>query len=88
MGLQPLPFSTPEFRTGFCYYVHLLAQPIDCQNPDSCVRKEKCPIKSSGNYLNSAAKIRPTFWQRIRLGSTTKWAVAGVLCVVAVLLMR
>jgi len=29
----------------------------------------------------------PNRWQRIRLGSSTKWALASGLCVIAVLLM-
>jgi hypothetical protein len=33
-------------------------------------------------------EVRPSRWQRIRRGSTTKWALAGMLCVVAALLMR
>jgi hypothetical protein len=30
----------------------------------------------------------PSRWQRIRLGSAMKWALAGGLCVIAVLLVR
>jgi len=30
----------------------------------------------------------PNRWQRIRLGSSIKWELAGGLCVIAVLLMR
>jgi hypothetical protein len=30
----------------------------------------------------------PNRWQRITLGSSIKWALAGGLCIIAVLLMR
>jgi len=30
----------------------------------------------------------PSRWQRITLGSSIKWALAGGLCVIAVLLLR
>jgi hypothetical protein len=46
------------------------------------------PYQEFRKLFEQRPEIRPTFWQRIRLESTTKWAVAGVLCVVAVLLMR
>jgi hypothetical protein len=51
-------------------------------------RNKKMPYQEFRKLFEQRPEIRPTFWQRIRLGSTTKWAVAGVLCVVAVLLMR
>ncbi len=46
------------------------------------------PYEEFRKLFERRPEIRPRFWQRIRLGSTTKWAVVGVLCVVAVLLMR
>ena len=46
------------------------------------------PYEEFRKLFEQRPEIRPRFWQRIRLGSTTKWAVVGVLCVVAVLLMR
>jgi hypothetical protein len=33
-------------------------------------------------------RAEPTRWQRIRLGGPIKWALAGLLCVVALLLVR
>jgi hypothetical protein len=46
------------------------------------------PYQEFRKLFEQRPEIRPTLWQRIRLESATKWAVAGALCVVAVLLMR
>jgi hypothetical protein len=74
----------------FYYVIHWHAQRSDCQNPNFCARerKTKMPYEELRKLFEHRNEIRPSFWRRIRLGSATKWALAGVLSVVAVLLMR
>src|SRR5438552_4437755 len=71
------------FPPGFCYGVHLRAQPINCQNPDSYGRVRKNAQKFRKLFEQ---RPEPSRWQRITLGSPIKWALAGGLCIIAVLL--
>jgi len=68
----------------------LHAQRIDCQNPDSYreKRNKKMPYEEFRRLFEKHHEVRPSRWQRITRGNTTKWALAGMLCVVAALLMR
>jgi hypothetical protein len=87
-GAPAFAFHAPEFRTRF-----FLLRTLACtshQLPESRLvcEERKMPYQEFRKLFEQRPEIRPTLWQRIRLGSTTKWAVAGALCVVAVLLMR
>ncbi len=46
------------------------------------------PYEEFRKLFEQRPEIRPRFWQRITLGSSIKWALAGGLCVIAVLLVR
>src|SRR2546426_7105494 len=83
LSLRPLglPISPPRF----CYGVHLRAQPINCQNPDSYGRVRKNAQKFRKLFEQ---RPEPSRWQRITLGSPIKWALAGGVCIIAVLLVR
>ena len=56
--------------------------------PISVVRSEegKMPYEEFRKLFEQ--RPEPNRWQKIRLGSSIKWALAGGLCVIAVLLMR
>ena len=49
-------------------------------------KKGKMPYEEFRKLFEQ--RPEPNRWQRIRLGSSIKWAPAGGLCVIAVLLMR
>jgi len=49
-------------------------------------KKGKMPYEEFRKLFEQ--RPEPNRWQRIRLGSSIKWALAGGLCVIAVLLMR
>ena len=49
-------------------------------------KKGKMPYEEFRKLFKQ--RPEPNRWQRIRLGSSIKWALAGGLCVIAVLLMR
>jgi hypothetical protein len=65
----------------------LPAQPSNWQNPDSrpLREEEQMPYEEFRKLFEQ--RPEPGRWQRIRLGSATKWALAGGLCVIAVLLV-
>jgi hypothetical protein len=46
------------------------------------------PYEELRKLFEHRDETRPSFWRKIRPGSATKWALAGVLSVVAVLLLR
>ena len=46
------------------------------------------PYEEFRKLFEQRPEMKPTFWQRIKFGSITKWAAVGVLCFVALLLMR
>jgi len=49
-------------------------------------KKGKMPYEEFRKLFEQ--RPEPNRWQRIRLGSSIKWALAGGLCVIAVLLVR
>ena len=49
-------------------------------------KKGKMPYEEFRKLFEQ--RPEPNRWQKIRLGSSIKWALAGGLCVIAVLLMR
>jgi hypothetical protein len=88
--LAPLAWLVWLGLRQFYYVIHLHAQRADWKNPDSDARerKTKMPYEELRKLFEHRNDTRPSFWQRITPGSAAKWALAGVLSVVAVLLLR
>jgi hypothetical protein len=56
------------------------------RRPEGVREEEKMPYQEFRKLFEK--RPEPSRWQRITLGNSIKWALAGGLCVIAVLLMR